>query len=590
MKGYEVEYATLFAALKKADQSRQSKCAIVRKVRRGQLNDIIPGMFPENWPAPITANIIDSAAQDVGEILGELPTIRCRPTGSSRAQAEKSAKRTKIAVGYIDQSGLQRNMPGACDRFVTYGTLPFVVEPDFAVDGPVIRIASSVNTLYRKNLRGEVTAFYEYWKEPRSSLEAKFPDIGGALRTQSNFRVDRVADSEDDPDFEVVQYYGPDEFILFVPERDGLVLRKVANPLGKVPVAVAELPQWDTELHGTYENAVWVQLARARMALFTMQATDESINAPLAVPPDVTKAAIGPNAVIRSSNPGDIRRVPIDVPREAWVQSGSLEREERIAARYPEGRSGNIQASVITGQGVDALMGGAFDQRINTLQMLVAFELRRAVSFAFELDEKVFGKTKKVIAGVINGKKFETDYVPEKDIAGDYSVDVTYGFMAGMDPNRATVMMLQLLGAGLVDKTTVQESLPFQIDVDDVNERLDRQAVEDALRSGVQSMLANVGALAAQGQNPTDLLQKAASLVTAREKGKSLTEAVLEVFKVEEQPQQDPFAPQAPAGPGGPPAAPSPQQPGGIMQMLSQLRSSGEPSMATRVMQQQPVA
>lgn len=590
------DFRALYQQLSKADQPRQQHNALVTHVRRGDLNAVMPGGFPESWPAPVTANLIDNAAQDIGEVVGELPTIRCRPDGSSRRQAEGATLRTKIALGYVEQSGLQRHMYAACDRLVTFGTMPIVVEPDFDINGPVLRLGDSRRSVYRKNLRGDVTDYFEYWDEPRSSLEAKYPHVN--LRVQTNVFQQRRADSEADPLLTVVRYYGPGIMVLFVPDRDNAILSMVETPVKRTPVAVVELPVWDEELHGSYENAVWVQLARARMALYTMEAVDKSLNAPLAVPPDVTKVPYGPNSLLRSSDPSAIRRVALDVPREAWAQAGSLEREERTAARYPEGRSGNIDASVITGQGVNALLG-TIDSRVKTLQTLIAFELKRAVGLAFELDEKLFGGETKTVAGTLNGKKFETRYQPSKAIAGNYSVDITYGFMSGMDPNRATVMMLQLLGAGLVDKTTVQEQLPFQIDVDDVNERLDREAIEAALRAGIQSMLSNVGMMASTGQDPTALLTKAAALVDQREKGKSLAEAMLDVFKVEEQPQADPFSqaqeamtPGTPPGMEEPPQVQTPGQPGGgrLMQMLASLSSSGQPSMSTRIAQQTTAA
>lgn len=582
----------LYEQLKTANSKRSEANERVAQVRRGQLPDGMAEFFPSNWPAHITANMVDTAARDMGEVLGELPTVRCRPASSSDNASQKAARRTKIALGYIEQSGLQRHMYAACDRLVTFTTLPFIVEPDFEIGGPVIRVASSRHTLFRKNLRGEVIDLYEHWTENRSSLEAKFPDAD--LRTEMEKRTHGFGERSD-PKLTVVKHYGRDFFTMFVPERGNEVLMRVPNPLGKVPAAVVETPRWDDEgLHGTYDNAIWVQLARSRIALMTMEAMDMAIHAPIAIPPDVNKVPYGPGALIPTQNPDKIRRVQLDVPREAWVEAGALEREERMAARYPEGRSGNIDASVITGQGVQALLG-TIDSIVKTMQTLIAFELRRAVAFAFEMDEKLWGNENKTVTGELRGKKFEEPYRPNRDIAGDYSVEVTYGLLAGLDPNRATVMMLQLLGGGLVDKTTVMEQLPFGLDVDDVRERLDREAVEESLRAGVQSMLANVGMMAQSGQDPTDLLVKAATLIEQRERGKSLTEAVLEVFKQEKPAPQDPFAAaqQELAG-GASPEQPvqTPAQPGGgrLMQMLSGLTTAGNPQMSAQVMQRTPAA
>lgn len=60
----------------------------------------------------------------------------------------------------------------------------------------------------------------------------------------------------------------------------------------------------------------------------------------------------------------------------------------------------------------------------------------------FELDEKLWPNTVKQIRGTANGTPFEETYRPRKDIAGNHQVDVTFGFAAGMDPNRALVFLL----------------------------------------------------------------------------------------------------------------------------------------------------
>jgi hypothetical protein len=70
---------------------------------------------------------------------------------------------------------------------------------------------------------------------------------------------------------------------------------------------------------------------------------------------------------MRSANPQGIRRVPLELPPGVFTESGVLERELRLGARYPESRSGNIDASVVTGRGVQALQAG-FDTQIKAAQ------------------------------------------------------------------------------------------------------------------------------------------------------------------------------------------------------------------------------
>src|SRR5690606_9553742 len=128
------------------------------------------------------------------------------------------------------------------------------------------------------------------------------------------------------------------------------------------------------------------------------------------------------------------------------------------AARFPEAASGNLDASIITGQGINALLS-TMDSQVKVLQTMVATALSDALSYAMELDETYFGDMEKYSKGRANGSRFSMRYTPGKDIAGDYEVECTYGFATGLDANRGLVFMLQAQGAGLLDKDSIMRKL-----------------------------------------------------------------------------------------------------------------------------------
>ena len=163
-----------------------------------------------------------------------------------------------------------------------------------------------------------------------------------------------------------------------------------------------------------------------------------SIQAPIAIPQDVQELALGPDSIMRSANPQAIRRVPLELPAGVFSESQLLERELRLGARYPESRSGQINASVITGRGVQELQAG-YDTQIKAAQAQFARLFTELVGLCFETDEKIFGDAKKEIRGIDDGTPYRMTYIPTKAIDGDYSVDVRYGIMSGMDPNRAII-------------------------------------------------------------------------------------------------------------------------------------------------------
>jgi hypothetical protein len=65
---------------------------------------------------------------------------------------------------------------------------------------------------------------------------------------------------------------------------------------------------------------------------------------------------------------GKVRRVRLELPNAAFGESQILLDELRQGARYPEARTGGVDASIITGRGVQALLGG-FDSQVKAAQM-----------------------------------------------------------------------------------------------------------------------------------------------------------------------------------------------------------------------------
>jgi hypothetical protein len=133
-----------------------------------------------------------------------------------------------------------------------------------------------------------------------------------------------------------------------------------------------------------------------------------------------------------------------------------------MGARYPESRSGNIDASVVTGRGVQALQAG-FDTQIKAAQAQFARLFTELASVCFEADEKIFGGIPKTISGSDDGTPYVLKYIPSRNINGEYGVDVRYGIMSGMDPNRAIIALLQMRSDKLVSRDYVRREIPMDL-------------------------------------------------------------------------------------------------------------------------------
>lgn len=585
------ELAARYDILKRKNTARDQRMDDVLAVRTNNSELVFDGLFPSEWPKPIVANFIDVVAQDTAEMVGVMPTISAAGDSilddRTRTRADKL---TKLANFYPYASKVGTKLVQGADRFNSYGFLPFRVEPNYDEKRPHIHIDDPRHSYFELDRWGNVSAYVRRWYKKASELATLFPEYEHLLTPWGKGRLS-------DAMIEVVKWWDKDQCIMFVPERQALVLARYANPISRVPVSIALRPTIDDEQRGSFDDVLWVFAAKARLAMLSLEAVSKSVEAPIALPQDVQEFAFGPDAILRSQNPQAIRRVPLELPQSAMIESRVLDDEMRLGARFPEARSGNMDASIVTGRGVQALMGG-FDARIKSAQSAIGDALSDVISMCMEMDEAIWPDQKKTVQSAHNGTPYELTYTPAVDIKGKYNVVHEYGVMAGLDPNRALVWGLQGLGAGLFSKSFLRRNLPVNMNVAEEEKVIDVERLRDALLMSMEGYAQSLPQLAASGQSPDQVIQVLAELIGQRKKGVPIEDAVEKAF----QPPEAPPAPPGmdPASAGLPPEAQalmggaSGGAPGGGMppmqQLLASLGSSGSSSMSSRMMRSVPAA
>lgn len=581
-------------ALRDAARDRDQRQRDVHDVRSGDIDTVIPGAMPDAWPRPVVANMIDTSARDTSEVMGQMPSINCTNSLNTSNRSKKfSSKKTKAANYYVQASRLPAGeQVRLCDHYNTMGMGVYVVEPDFDRKTPIIRVESPMGSYPEFNLFGQLVSYSRIWREEAIYLCAKYPHLIKHLKKTDQYGQEASGWAE--REIEIAKYSDAENIYLYLPAHSNVLVDMMPNPMGKLTISPAVRPSPDGEIRGAYDDAIWVYLAKSRMAMLGLEATEKAVRAPLAVPRDLQHMVFGGDAVLRTDNPDKIRYVGIDLPQFAAQESQLLERELRLSTRSPEVRSGNLDASIITGKGVEALMGG-FDTVVTTGQQVIGQALKLALEYAFEMDEKLWPMEKKTIRGMVQGAPFEETYVPSKDIDGNYTVDVSYGFASGQDPARAIVGMLQLRGDNLISRDFVQRNLPMEIDVVQMQTQIDNEQFEDALKAGIQGAMQAIPQMALQGMDPIQPLTQMAQVIRLREGGMPVHEAVIKAFTPKEAPQgaSEALTPEGqPSGPGGAPAAPGAVSGGqgqGMMEMLASLRGGGDVSMNTRTRRQIPI-
>ena len=569
-------------SLRSRSVERDRRQLDVLAVRKGQISQVYPEFFPEGVDANVVANFIDIVARDLSEVMAPLPAVNCSAANQVSDRARTFAdKRTRIATNYFSNSDLQVQMYQGADQYITFGFVPFIVELDEEAGLPRIRIESPIGAYPEFDRYGRCIAFAKKYSLTLAELVAQYPEF--EIQLLGPDRYEQNLDARID----LIRYYDKDQSTIFIPSRNNLVLSQAKNPLGKMQVVIAKRPSVDGEMRGQFDDVLGIQLLRNRFALLAMEAAEKSVQAPIVVPGDVQELQLGGDAIIRTNSPAGVRRVDLNIPPGAFTEQQVLLNELRTGTRYPESRTGNIDASIITGQGVQALMGG-FDTQVKSAQAIFASALKDVISVCFEMDEKLFNFVK-TIRGVDAGSPYSLEYTPSKDIKSDYTADVRYGMLAGLNPAQGLIFMLQALGGKLISKDMAMRELPFGINVTQEQEKIEIEDMRTALIGAMQAYSQAIPQMAVQGQDPTEIVKKIAEVIKARQKGRTLEDAIEDIFAPELPPageqqmvEQTSPAPEQPVGGPTPMPLQGEETPPDIQSLLSSLSSTGKGTASAR--------
>jgi len=589
------DIAALYNRLKQANGERDQRMMDVKQVRAGQMGYVFPEMFPEDGPftRPIVANMIDVAARDLAEVIAPLPSFNCSSSTSVSDRARQFAeKRTRIAGNYVIYSNTQRQMFTASDRYVSYGFVPAIVEIDWDEYMPRIKWLDCTGVYTLKDKRDKVKVLFQTIWYQVDELIAKFPELAKAIEKYAGPQSTRL---------EVVRYHDKDWDIMFLPGQSGFELMRTVNPVGVCLAVEVKRPGLGDEARGQFDDVLAVQVAKARFALLGLEAAQKAVQAPIALPQDVQELAMGADSVLRSSQPEKIRRIGLEVPSSTFAEQGLLDQELRQGSRYPEVRGGNTDASIVTGRGVQALMGG-FDTQVRTAHAMFAEAFTDLIKLCFLVEDTCWPQVKKTVRGNDNGTPFEISYTPEKDINGDHSVDVQYGLMAGLDPNRALVFGLQARGDRLISQDWLRRQLPFSLNATEEEQKLDVEDLRQTLRQAVSVYAQSIPMLAQNGQDPSEVLGKIALIIEGRLRNKPIEELVVSAFAPPKMPdvgvdntveantpsEAPGMVPPTSGLPQGMPPAPAGAPPD-MATLLAGLSSNGNANLSANISRRGPI-
>lgn len=544
----EREIVAKYQRLKKRYALTEGRWMDVRSARHGNLEQVFPDLVSDNWPKSIVANFVDTVARDLSEITAPLPSFNCSSaTMRSDAARRFADKRSKIANNYMIHSRMDVQMLTGADHYYSYGLTVFYIEPDFEAKLPRITVEDPIGGYAEYDRWGRINSYLKRWYGEAEVLAELWPE--------HRDRITKAAkDRGSSGSLEIIRYCDKDQITLVLNGAHPFVLAGVKNRLGRVPIVIARKAWLDIhDSKGQFDDVIWVQLARDYMAKLQLEAVEKAVQAPLALPSDIQEITSGPDAILRSATPEKIRRVALELSPAGFQQQQLMAEEMREGARYPGVRGGNTNANIITGKGVQALLGG-FDSQVKAAQSVYKQAFMDVLALCFQMDEAVWPGTTKNVRGQAAGVPFDFSYTPSKDIAGEHFVDVTYGFATGMDPNRAIVMLLQLRAEKAISRDNFMRQLPLDLNVTEETAKVDVEETRDAIKQGIFAYVQSIPAMVQQGMDPAQAIERLTSVVEGLSKGQPIEKVVAAAF-----------APQLPAGatPGTePPGGGAPGQPG----------------------------
>lgn len=530
---------------------RDQETAQIRAVLSGDWEKVAPGAFSDDYPAPMVANRIKVMSKDVAASLAPLPSINCAATNSaSDTQKRFAEKRTRIANAFVDGSDLKAHMTDYATGYNTFGLGVFFVEPDLEEKMPRIRVRNGSNVYAVWDAQGRtVWAFEEFCIPPFEAI-AQFPKAKECLEDSGDTSGGYV---------KVIRYSDGQRTVAYLPEHKNFVLLQYSAPIpGESQYVCVQLPGEGDSFagvpRGAYADLVMPQMADHEFRMLQLEAASKAVQAPLAVPADVIDVSYGPDAVIRTQNPQNIRRVATEIPQGAFAASELIREDLAVGGMSPESRTGNIQASVITGKGIEAASAG-YSSQIANAQIMIAFALEQAIRKCFKMDEHLWPNTKKSVNGSAQGSPYTFEYTPSKDIKSIHTVEISYGFLSGMAPNNALVFVLQAQAAGLISRDFAARQLPVGMNVNEEFDKIDIETMRNSLMQGMSALAQSLPQMVQQGMDPTQIVHGLAQIVTLKQKGKAIEDAIAEVFAPKPPPpapgSEEVAASDTAAGPAG---------------------------------------
>lgn len=475
------------------------------KERINTVTHIATGDWYVEWPdlsrtpeAPTVANKIEMGINHWSAIGGSiLPSINV-PINKSRDRREEKAaarKRQRRILELWESSNVSEiaallwaDYAGAGSA--TVGAWVNFEESDSTKRNPYMLRYDPRHTYAVKDNLGNITELLVARKITKQELAAMYPEW------KEKFGKDH------DQEVEEWFWYTSEKVMYAVVDvsRDGrtknrhlMVVDQEWN-LGFVPAWEAVRPTFDGQRRGVFDQSIHILRTMHRLMLMTIMSSEEHAFPAISSFDAINPEDFGPGAIIQlRSSEGKIERLGPSSHFDVKDLIGRLGEEAAQQSSLPQQLLGEPGASIISARGINASMG-ALDARLALAHKQFEILFGKVSGHLLAMDEKFCAGDKTIIGDERDTSPAEK-YNPEKDVAGAWKVNCTYGIGAGSDPANIEVRLNMNLANGLISKNMARRQLPFLEDPDAEEVQILREAMQDSVIAGVLAM--------AQGGDPS---------------------------------------------------------------------------------------
>lgn len=469
------------------------------KLRIKTVTNVANGNWHVEWPdlaqtpeAPSVANLIEMGIGHWAAVGGAiLPSIRVPVNATeNRSEGKRGARKRERRIRELleesNASSLASLLWGdyAGAGSAVAGVWANFEEKDLSKRNPFMVRYDPRTTYILKDHIGNITEMLVAHKLSEAEMKAMF--VG------TNY--ERTFAKSREEDVEEWFWYTKDKFLHAVVDvsSDGrkgqrwVTLAEVDNKLGFVPAWEATRPTFDGQRRGVFDQTIHLLRTMHRLMVMTIYSTEEHAFPTVAAYDAVNAEDFGPGAIIQlRSSEGRIERVGPSSHFDVKDLIARIGEDANRNAVYPQQLSGDPGASITSARGIQASMGG-LDARLAVAHKQFEVLFSKIGGFMLAFDE-MFCDGEKTITGDSREDSKAENYLPSRDVNGEWKAIATYGIGAGSDPNNVEVRLSMHQASGLLSKETARNHLPFLEDPDQEPVNIMREAMADAIVAGVMA-------------------------------------------------------------------------------------------------------